>query len=215
MSCGRSRGRFRTSPPSSACPSRACPCGSATSTSSRTPAAHRTGRRTNPHPLHVAKLEEIERYRREGKAAIGTLSEREFFVLGLALYAGEGSKTQHSLCFANSDPRMIYVYVTWLRHFFEIDESKLRIKLYLHDGLDLDAAVEYWSELTRIPLQSVHEAVSRRRRSDHPPNEARHGLSGRRVPLDVSVAPCDGADRGGIVKQRHSGVAQLAAATDC
>ena len=74
-------------------------------------------------------------------------------MLGLALYAGEGSKTQHSLCFANSDPRMIYVYVSWLRRFFEIDESKLRIKLYLHDGLDLDAAVEYWSELTRIPLR--------------------------------------------------------------
>jgi hypothetical protein len=106
---------------------------------------------TNPHPMHVAKLAEIERCRREGIAAIGTLSEREFFVLGLALYAGEGSKTQHSLCFANSDPRMIDVYVTWLRHFFEVDESKLRIKLYLHEGLDLDAAVAYWSGLTGIP----------------------------------------------------------------
>ena len=35
------------------------------------------------------------------------MSEREFLVLGLALYAGEGSKTDGDVTFANSDPRMI------------------------------------------------------------------------------------------------------------
>jgi hypothetical protein len=32
-----------------------------------------------------------------------------------------------------------------------VDESKWRINLYLHEGLDLDAANEFWSTLTGIP----------------------------------------------------------------
>jgi len=103
-----------------------------------------------PHPLHVAKLAEIERCQREGLERVGVLSEREFLVLGAALYAGEGSKRGSSLCFANSDPRLIWTFVTWLRRFFEVDESKFRIKLYLHEGLDLEAAIAFWSNLTGI-----------------------------------------------------------------
>lgn len=114
-------------------------------------------RRTNywwldrPHPQHAAKLAEIERCRLDGIERIGTLSEREFLVLGLALYAGEGSKTGGQLCFANSDPRLIWTFVAWMRRFFDVDESKFRIKLYLHEELDLQAAIEFWSGLTAIP----------------------------------------------------------------
>jgi hypothetical protein len=32
-----------------------------------------------------------------------------------------------------------------------VDESKFRVYLYLHQGLDLAAAVEFWSLTTRIP----------------------------------------------------------------
>jgi hypothetical protein len=104
-----------------------------------------------PHPLHLARLAEIERCRREGLQQIGRLSEREFLIFGTALYAGEGSKSRNDVSFANSDPRMILAFVTWLRRFFDIDESRLRVKLYLHEGLDLDAAISFWSTLTGIP----------------------------------------------------------------
>lgn len=108
----------------------------------------------------------------EGVALIGRLSEREFFVLGLALYAGEGSKTDGGVYFANSDPRMILVFVIWLRRFFEVDERRLRVKLYLHDGLDLEAAISFWSELTAIPTTQFgkpYRAIDNdtRRKSKH------------------------------------------------
>ncbi|MBA3605493.1 MAG: hypothetical protein M3487_03725 [Actinomycetota bacterium] len=104
-----------------------------------------------PHPLHIRKLAELQRCHDDGAAVVGNLSEREFLVLGLALYAGEGGKTEGDVRFANSDPRMILTFLTWLRHFFEIDESRLRMRLYLHSDLDVDAAVRFWSELTAIP----------------------------------------------------------------
>lgn len=55
--------------------------------------------------------------------------------------------------FANSDPRMILFFVTWLRHFFDIDEARLVLSLYLHEGLDLVAANRYWSDVTGIPVE--------------------------------------------------------------
>jgi hypothetical protein len=71
------------------------------------------------------------------------VSEREFLVAGVALYAGEGSKTDGCVRFANSDPRMIYFYCCWLRRFFTVDESRLRVHLYLHEGLDLASAIAH------------------------------------------------------------------------
>ena len=50
-----------------------------------------------------------------------------------------------------ADPSMIAFFCKWLRHFFAIDESRLRVRVYLHDGLDLDAAERFWSATTGVP----------------------------------------------------------------
>ena len=109
------------------------------------------GRRRDPNALQRRKQGEIERLVEEGRVRIGRLSEREFLVAGVALYAGEGAKGDGRLRFVNSDPRMVMFFCAWLRHFYEIDESRLRLALYLHQGLDLAAAMAYWSALTGIP----------------------------------------------------------------
>ena len=64
----------------------------------------------------------------------------------------QAAKGDSCLKFANSDPRMINVFCAWLRHFFDVDESRLRLRLYLHQGLDIDAASQFWSQLTAIPV---------------------------------------------------------------
>lgn len=65
----------------------------------------------------------------------------------------QAAKGDSCLKFANSDPRMINVFCAWLRHFFDVDESRLRLRLYLHQGLDIDAASQFWSQLTAIPIE--------------------------------------------------------------
>ncbi|MGH3923402.1 MAG: hypothetical protein ACRDTT_11130 [Pseudonocardiaceae bacterium] len=111
----------------------------------------RRSRRPGPHALHLRKLDEIERLRQEGIERIGALSEREFLVVGAALYAGEGSKNDGDLRFANSDSRMVAFFCAWLRRFFPIDESRLRVQIYLHQGLDLNASTAFWSGVTGVP----------------------------------------------------------------
>jgi hypothetical protein len=109
------------------------------------------GRRRAPNALQRRKQAEIKRLVEEGRARIGRLSDREFLVAGVALYAGEDSKRDGAVKFANTNPRMIAFYCAWLRRFFEIDEARLRVRLYLHEGLDLAASVAFWSEVTGIP----------------------------------------------------------------
>ena len=109
------------------------------------------GRSRVPNALQRRKQAEIAHLLDEGRDRVGRLSEREFLVAGIALYAGEGSKRDREVRFVNSDPRMVAFFCSWLRRFFEIDESRLRVRLYLHEGLDLAATTAHWSEVTGIP----------------------------------------------------------------
>ena len=54
---------------------------------------------------------------------------------------------------ANTNPVYLRVFVTWLRRTFAINESRLRVVLYLHEGLDLDAATAFWSHTLDIPIE--------------------------------------------------------------
>ena len=70
------------------------------------------------------------------------------------------AKTRGSITFANTNPTYMAVVATWLRSEFQIDESRLRAKIYLHEGLDLDAGHRFWSQVLDAPSRPVHQAVS-------------------------------------------------------
>ncbi len=116
-----------------------------------TPSPRRYGAHRRPHPMHEAKLRQIQELDEEGRRVIGTLDDTAFLAAGVALYAGEGAKGDGFVMFANSDPAMISFFCAWFRKFFVIDESRLRGRVYLHEGLDLEAAESFWSETTQIP----------------------------------------------------------------
>lgn len=124
------------------------------------------------HPMRLKKEAEIERCQQEAIELIGDVSERDRLMYALALYAGEGAKGDDKIVFANSDPDLIRVFLSWFRHQFEPDESRLRMRLYLHEDLDLDRALEFWSELTRIPISQFQKPY--RAEADHTLRGNRH-----------------------------------------
>ena len=115
------------------------------------PSPRRTARRRGPNVLQRRKAAEIAHFRDLGIARLGSLDEEAFLAAGAALYAGEGTKRDMTVQFANTDPRMVAFFCQWLRYFFDVDEGRLRVRVYLHEGLDIDAAHEFWSTVTRIP----------------------------------------------------------------
>lgn len=113
---------------------------------------HSRGARAEwPNRLRARKLAEIQETRALGRRWVGELDDRDLLIAGTMLYAGEGAKTDGCVKLANSDPRMIALHCDWLRRFFDVDESRLRLHLYLHEGLDLAVANAFWSALTEIP----------------------------------------------------------------
>src|SRR5205823_3116 len=109
-------------------------------------------------PLRERKLREIEDLDRAGMDRLGQLSDQAFLAAGTALYAGEGSKTDGEVNFANSDADMVRFFCAWLRRFFRIDEKRLRVRVYLHEGLDLDMAERHWSRLTAVPRSQFRKS---------------------------------------------------------
>jgi len=123
-----------------------------------TPSPRRHGPHRRPHPQHLARLRQIEELDAAGRVRVGTLSNDAFLSAGIALYAGEGSKTDRNVRFANTDASMVRFYMAWFRRFFAPDELRLRVRVYLHEGLDLEAAEQFWSGVTGIPLAQFGKA---------------------------------------------------------
>lgn len=68
------------------------------------------------------------------------------------LYWCEGGKTEKStLSFINSDPSLIKYFVDTFRKAFEVDESKFRVVMHIHNYHDINKQIEFWSKITRIP----------------------------------------------------------------
>lgn len=123
-----------------------------------TPSPRRYGPQRRRQPLRERKLRQIDELNRLGTARIGTLSDDAFFVAGVALYAGEGAKTDGLVKFSNSDPEMVRFFCAWFRRFFNVGETRLRCCVYLHKGLDLEAVEAFWSKLSGIPRSQFGKA---------------------------------------------------------
>ncbi|MER5879027.1 hypothetical protein ABT119_24305 [Streptomyces sp. NPDC001910] len=94
--------------------------------------------------------EERRRTKEAAAAEIGALSDRELFLLGVGLYWAEGSKTkphltQERVTFINSDPRMIEVYLAWLR-LLGVTPDRLRLHVHIHETGDVEGAERFWTE---------------------------------------------------------------------
>jgi len=94
--------------------------------------------------LRTKNIEEM------AKQNIKSLSKRDRFMLGIALYFGEGSKTSHNVSFTNSDAQVIKFMKDWLIEFCKVDLNSIRCNLFLHDDLDEEASRKYWKGILDI-----------------------------------------------------------------
>lgn len=77
--------------------------------------------------------------------------ERELEIAGLLIYKCEGSKARGSLDVTCADPKVILKYLSYLRNICRVRESKISIRLHIHDSMDVREAIKYWSTLTGVP----------------------------------------------------------------
>ena len=101
-----------------------------------------------------ARLTLIEKYNQKGKIYIGSISNRELDIAGLCIYWSEGSKKNRRVELCNSDPKLIQLFINWLKKIYKIDSSELKCYVGINDAHRSRENIvkEYWSNITKIPL---------------------------------------------------------------
>ena len=82
-------------------------------------------------------------------------SKRDFelFNLGVGLFLGEGTKkNKFSLNLTNSDPKIIKLFLKFLREICGVKGEKFRAGLNIFDDIDVKKTTRFWSKTTQIPL---------------------------------------------------------------
>jgi hypothetical protein len=72
------------------------------------------------------------------------------FIGGVALYRGEGSKTQNSLDLSNADPAALRTFIRWVRRYLDAD-AEFVLSMHLHEGNNESAAKKYWASAVGMP----------------------------------------------------------------
>jgi transcriptional regulator with XRE-family HTH domain len=99
------------------------------------------------------RLRDEERQQTKAAAmkAVGALSPRELFLLGVGLYWAEGGKDKpydrrENVCFVNSDPGMIRVFLAWL-DLLGVERERVRYAVMIHETADVPGAERFWADL--------------------------------------------------------------------
>ncbi len=98
---------------------------------------------------------------------IGKLSKRELLILGASLYWGEGYKraiikngkvrSYHPVSLSNSDPKLIAVFLKFLREICCVEETKIHAGLRIYQHQNANQLLQFWQELTKIPKEQFEK----------------------------------------------------------
>ncbi|MGW0208128.1 hypothetical protein ACWDZ8_20725 [Streptomyces sp. NPDC003233] len=107
--------------------------------------------------------EERQDTKERAKLAIGDLSTRELFLLGVGLYWAEGGKDKpyarrETVAFVNSDPGMIEVFLAWLDP-LGVERHRLRFTVMIHETADVEAAERHWAKLVGADQSSFNKTT--------------------------------------------------------
>jgi transcriptional regulator with XRE-family HTH domain len=90
----------------------------------------------------------------EGISSIGKLTKREIFLIGIALYWGEGFKKDSLAGLATLDINIAKFFVFWLKNSFKIEvkDLLLRVTANISYKSEIRELEKYWSNNLKIPV---------------------------------------------------------------
>lgn len=92
--------------------------------------------------------------KKEGVSSIGNLTKREIFLIGIALYWGEGFKKDNLVGLATLDINIAKFFIYWLNKSFDIGlkDLLLRVTANISYKSKIKELEKYWSKELRIPV---------------------------------------------------------------
>jgi len=93
------------------------------------------------------------------------LSNRELFVAGVALYLGEGDKTNSGLILTNSDPGVVKLWGRFLEEVCHVSPEKLKARIDYYEDLDYSSLLTFWSQELGIPIRNFNRPTIKKGRA--------------------------------------------------
>ncbi len=105
-----------------------------------------------------------KKIKKEAINEIKNISERDLWMIGTALYWGEGSKEKLNgslVQLGNSDPYLIKIFLEWLYEICKIPKSEINVRIYLHVTArhKLKKVQQYWSRATGFPIKDFQKII--------------------------------------------------------
>ena len=95
---------------------------------------------------------------KEAGRDISSLSLHELWLIGIALYWGEGGKTHRGMArIANSDPAVIKIMMRFFREICNVPEEKFQGHVHTFSHLNAKKAETYWSGVSNIPVKQFYK----------------------------------------------------------
>jgi hypothetical protein len=141
---------------------------------------------------NIAQTHEAEKranqIRASAKSDIGTISLRDLFLVGVALYWAEGYKkpimrggkirTSHYIGFTNSDPKLICLFLRFIREICEVPEERIKANLRIFEHQNEAYLLDFWQKISKIPTSrfgKVYKGISISSQRKKPYNTLPHG----------------------------------------
>ena len=103
-------------------------------------------------PKRKKKEKRLNLFYQEQKKIIFPLNKQGFYLAGIFLYWGEGSKSHPTdLSVSNTDPSIIKFFIDWLTKNFSVPKEKIRIHLHLYADMDIKQEINFWSKILNTP----------------------------------------------------------------
>ena len=136
----------------------------------------------------------------DAASAVGDLSERDLWLIGVTLYWAEGAKDKpwdrrERLTIINSDASVLRVFARWLDNAGVPSEDRT-YRISIHETGDLDGAHLFWSRELGVPLGRFSRPTIKR----HSPKTVR-----RNVNEDYHGCLAIGVKRSRVLYQRVDG----------
>lgn len=108
-----------------------------------------------------------EKIKSKARLDVKSVSNRELWLIGVALYWAEGHKAKETnpserVRFTNSDPLMIKFYLKWLEKICKIFLENIDFEIYIHETANIEKAKEYWPQILNIPKEKFKKVRLKR-----------------------------------------------------
>lgn len=104
---------------------------------------------------HKQRVESSKKIIAQALSEVGKINPRELKLIGAALYWAEGGKQKETnvsqrVSLSNSDPRMIKLFLIWLKEICKISTQDIKLDLFIHESGNVERAKKFWSNSLKI-----------------------------------------------------------------